>query len=145
MAKDYTEGWQEGYKAALAAIVPARAAQSPALWALRHRVASVLYEVAPSGTAAWSELSDQRKKAWLFDADLVIPVVIEAVCRVIDQRDTDKGGSYLIRRESIPDVIRGLFLGSDIQDPDEWERPSGWSDAFTTATLTAAINPTLKE
>lgn len=81
------------------------------LGSLRERVARAIYEDRDADN--WDALPEERRKFWLGDADRVIPVVLDAVTRVIDQRDEDS--AYLVARENLADVLRGTFLGA----PDE--------------------------
>ena len=88
---------------------------------LRYRVAEALYLEGGKAPGLFSQLSQASREAWLQDADRVIPIVIEAACRVVDQRQSDKESAYLIRRESLSGALQGLFLGGfecPIDDPD---------------------------
>lgn len=78
-------------------------------------------ETPPSQTP-WDELSKERQAPWLADADMVIPVIIEACARVVDQCDPDKPNNYLFKREQISSVMKGLFVGHP-DDEDAWECP----------------------
>jgi hypothetical protein len=92
---------------------------------LRQRVARLLYRgptTPPPSQIPWDELSKERQSGWLADADMVIPVIIEACARVADQRDPDKPANYLIKREHVASVMKGLFVGHP-DNEDEWECP----------------------
>jgi hypothetical protein len=90
---------------------------------LRRRVAALLYRgpsMEANPTVPWDTLSKERQAPWLADADMVIPVIIEACARVADQRDPEKPANYLIRRKNIGSVMKGLFVG---HPDEEWECP----------------------
>lgn len=93
---------------------------------LRQRVAQLLYRgpgmEASVAKTPWDDLGKDRQAPWLADADMVIPVIIEACARIADQRDPEKPGNYLIRREHIGSVMKGLFVGHP-EDEDAWECP----------------------
>mgnify|MGYP001080586707 CR=1 FL=1 len=88
------------------------------LGSLRERVARALYENTRAPTSPWDEMPPERKRGWLSDADVVIPIVAEAAARVPDQRDPEKPTNYLFRRERIGDAIRGLLIGWNNEAPE---------------------------
>jgi len=100
-----------------------KAEEKPAtnnLASLRARVAAALYGEGGKCLEDFHSLSEERQGPWMEDADRVIPVVIAACARVIEQRDPEKPGAYLIRREHLSSHIEGLFVGCN-----EWECPIG--------------------
>lgn len=94
---------------------------------LRRRVAELLYRgLLTEPTVArtpWDSLSKERQEPWLADADMVIPVIIEACARIADQKDPEKPANYLFPRELIGSAMKGLFVGHPDDDGDPWECP----------------------
>jgi hypothetical protein len=90
----------------------------PQLGSLRVRVARALYENTRATQTPWADISAARRTGWLSDADVVIPVIVEACARVPDQRDPENPSNYLFPRERIGDAIRGLFIGAPGDEED---------------------------
>lgn len=94
---------------------------------LRERVARVLFEE-PHNSAikarSWATLSDEKRRPWLADADAVIAVVLDAVKRVVVQRNPANHDEYLIERSRLADVITSTLWG----DQDGFECPIGNPD-----------------
>lgn len=91
---------------------------------LRERVARALYEEGWNEGAEkreWAALAAEKRDPWLRDADRVIPIVLDAVKRLIIQRHPDDLRRYLIARANLADVITSTLWTGDF----DFECPLG--------------------
>ena len=79
---------------------------------LREAVASALYNEptkSPMDRIPWEKLPDDRKEAWLADADRVIPIVTHFCGYIAELRDPEKPANWQIRREDMGRAMRNLY------------------------------------
>lgn len=92
----------------------------PRMSGIRERVARALYENTGAQLTPWDDISLQRKSGWLSDADVVIPIIVQACIRVVEQLDPEKPTNYLFRRENISAALLAL---SGVEESDKWVCP----------------------